>query len=299
VTDPGAVALDVALEGPLDVPRSLEVLRRWGDDLLDRWDGEVLLRTLPTPDGPVAVAARQSGTPDAPRFVAVAERDDAALGPALATTFLPTPPAWPALVAADPAVARAEAAARGVRVLRLPDALTALVRAVTAQQVNLGFATTLRRRLAETYGTEHTVDGRVVRRLDAARLAAAEVADLRTLQLSTAKATAVTGLAAAAVRGELDLERFADRSDEEAIADLTAHRGVGRWTAEWFLVRVLGRPAVVAGDLGVRKAVGAAYLDGRLPSEAEVREVTAHWGDAAALAQQVLLEALAVRAAGG
>jgi DNA-3-methyladenine glycosylase II len=150
----------------------------------------------------------------------------------------------------------------------------------------------LRRRLAETYGVEHSVGGGVVRSLDPARLARAAVTDLRALQLSTAKATALVGLGAAAGRGELDPGRFVGMSDDEVVADLTAHRGVGRWTAEWFLVRVLGRPVVVAGDLGVRKAVGAAYFEGRLPSEAEVRQATAHWGPAAAVAQQVLLEAL-------
>ncbi len=289
----GAVTDEVALEGPLDVARSLEVLRRWGDDLLDRWDGAVLRRVVPTPRGPVAVAARPAGTVDAPRLVVEAERDDPAVAPAVAATFLPASAAWPALVAADPALARAAEAAPGVRSLRYPDPFGALVRAVTAQQVNLTFATTLRRRLAEAYGDEHGVGGGVVRRLDLARLAGAAVADLRALQLSTAKATALAGLASAAARGKLDAGRFAPLPDDEVVAELTGHRGIGRWTAEWFLVRVLARPVVVAGDLGVRKAVGLAYFEGRVPSEAEVRTATAHWGEAAGVAQQVLLEALA------
>jgi predicted dehydrogenase len=59
---------------------------------------------------------------------------------------------------------------------------------------------------------------------------------------------------------------------------LVAFPGIGRWTAEWLLARTLGRPRVVAGDLGVRKAVGAAYLGGRMPSEAEVRAVADEFG---------------------
>lgn len=85
-------------------------------------------------------------------------------------------------------------------------------------------------------------------------------------------------LAAAVATGALDLEALCQQPDAEVIACLTACRGLGRWTAEWFLARTLGRPRVVTGDLGVRKAVGAAYLNGRLPSETEVRELTAHWG---------------------
>jgi DNA-3-methyladenine glycosylase II len=79
---------------------------------------------------------------------------------------------------------------------------------------------------------------------------------------------------------------------------LVAFPGIGRWTAEWLLARTLGRPRVVAGDLGVRKAVGAAYLAGRMPSEAEVRAVTAHWGAAAGVAQQLLLHWLSTEAPG-
>ncbi|MBA3780030.1 MAG: hypothetical protein H0X16_12180 [Chloroflexi bacterium] len=81
--------------------------------------------------------------------------------------------------------------------------------------------------------------------------------------------------------------------DEAVIERLVELPGIGRWSAEWFLARTLGRPRVVAGDLGVRKAIGAAYLAGRMPSEAEVRQLTAHWGDAAGIAQQLLLQGLA------
>ena len=76
------------------------------------------------------------------------------------------------------------------------------------------------------------------------------------------------------------------------IARLTALHGIGRWTAEWLLARTLGRPRVVAGDLGVRKSVGMAYFEDRMPSEAEVRQATAHWGEAAGVAQQLLLHSL-------
>jgi DNA-3-methyladenine glycosylase II len=80
--------------------------------------------------------------------------------------------------------------------------------------------------------------------------------------------------------------------DEEVIARLVTIRGIGRWSAEWVLARTMGRPTVVAGDLGVRKAVGLAYLGTPAPSEPEVRALTAHWGQSAGVAQAVLLHAL-------
>ena len=76
-------------------------------------------------------------------------------------------------------------------------------------------------------------------------------------------------------------------------------RGIGVWTAEWLLARTLGRPRVVAGDLGVRKAVGLAYLGGGLPTDVEVRRLTAHWGEAAGMAQALVLHALVAGASTG
>jgi 3-methyladenine DNA glycosylase/8-oxoguanine DNA glycosylase len=115
---------------------------------------------------------------------------------------------------------------------------------------------------------------------------------LRALQLTTRKAEYIVALATAVATGRLDLAALRDRPDTEVIDCLTACRGLGRWTAEWFLARALGRPRVVAGDLGVRKAVGAAYDNSDLPSETAVRELTAHWGAAAGVAQQLLLHGL-------
>ena len=59
-------SFDVQLPGPLDIPASLEVFRRWGDDGLDRWDGRVLLRTTRVEGQPVPFACTMTGTVDAP-----------------------------------------------------------------------------------------------------------------------------------------------------------------------------------------------------------------------------------------
>ena len=180
----------------------------------------------------------------------------------------------------------------GLRPVLQSDFLTALIRAISAQQVNLQWATTTRRRLAEAFGCQHTLGAHQVFSLTAARLATVEVASLRALQLTTRKAEYIIALATAVATGTLDLAGLRDQPDAEVIACLTACRGLGLWTAEWFLARALGRPRVVAGDLGVRKAIGAAYCNGNLPSETDVRELTGHWGAAAGVAQQLLLHGL-------
>ena len=289
----------VRLAGPLDVPGSLEGYRRAGDDLLDRWDGAVWLRTVPLDGRPVAVAARPVGTVSAPALlVAVGDGGDgAAAGRALAGAFVTAPAALRELAAADPVVAELAGRWPGVGPVLQRDLLTAVVRSISAQQITLRFAAVLRARLARRFGVRHTVPvpggpaegSGEVWSLDAAALAGAEVAELRALQFSNAKAVAIVTFAGAVAAGRLRLDELWALPDEQVIDRLVAFPGIGRWTAEWLLARTLGRPRVVAGDLGVRKAVGAAYLDGRMPSPAEVRAATAHWGTAAGVAQQLLL----------
>jgi DNA-3-methyladenine glycosylase II len=287
---------ELDLQGPLDVAASVEIFRRFGDDLLDRWDGEVLLRTVRTAGGEsFAVAARPTGSIDAPRMhVTVAdERHVDAATAAVRRWFVTVPPATlQALTRRDPVIRAAEQLQPGVRPVRQPDLLTALVRSISAQQINLRFAAVVRARLAERYGTRHEVEGREVWSLDPEPIAAAHAADLRALQFTTRKAESIIGIASACLGGSLDAEQLDALDDEQFIARLVTLRGIGRWTAEWLLARTLGRATVVAGDLGVRKAVGHAYCDGRMPGEDEVRELTRHWGDAAGVAQQLLLHVL-------
>jgi len=284
----------VQFPAPLDILASLEVFRRAGDDGIDRWDGHILVRTARVGDEVIPFTGTVVGSVDAPAVqVTVAHATHAiAIEQTVRAMFITAPDPLAELTAIDPVIARLEARYAGLRPVLQSDLLTALIRAISAQQVNLRWATITRRRLAEAFGYQHTLGPHQVFSLDPTRLAAADVTALRTLQFTTRKAEYIVALATAVTTGTLDLDALRHQSDADVITCLTACRGLGRWTAEWFLARALGRPRVVAGDLGVRKAVGAAYLNGRLPSETEVRELTSHWGAAAGVAQQILLHAL-------
>jgi DNA-3-methyladenine glycosylase II len=289
---PGAVV--VRLPGPLDISASLELFRRSGDDLIDRWDGTHLLRTLRigtesiayvcTVAGSIAEPALEISVDDAAHLAAVEE--------AVRATFVPAPPEFADLLRRDPVVARLDAAYPGLRTVRQFDLLAALVRCISAQQVNLRWAVTTRRRLAEAFGERHQVGEQVVYSLSAERLAAASVEEIRALQFTTRKAEYLISVAEAIASGSLTMAELEALPDEEVVARLIKLRGIGLWTAEWILARTLGRPCVVAGDLGVRKAVGLAYLGRPLPPEQAVREATAHWGAAAGVAQTLLLHGL-------
>jgi DNA-3-methyladenine glycosylase II len=282
------------LPGPIDIPSSLDLFRRSGDDFLDRWDGVNLVRAAPSVPRGIAYHCRILGTINRP-VLSVTVTDaghQPAVKNAVRSMFLSTPMDFGALLQIDPVVARLSARYPGLRQVRQLDLLTALVRCISAQQVNLRWAATTRRRLAEAFGDKHQVGGHFVYTLNAERLAGARMAEIRALQFTTRKAEYLIAAAEAVVGGRLSLAALAELPDDEVIDRLTALRGIGLWTAEWILARTLGRPRVVAGDLGVRKAVGLAYAMPAMPSESEVRQATAHWGASAGVAQALLLHAL-------
>lgn len=287
----------VALPAPLDLAETLEPYRRSGDDLMDRWDGARLLRTSDVGGWIVAWRGDATGTPAEPTLAittnaALDESIAGRLATAIRATFVEAPAAWPELLHRDPVLARLDARYPGLRPVLQPDLLTALIRSISAQQVNLAWAATTRRRLAEAFGERHVVGGEPVYRLDAARLAEASLESIRALQFTTAKARSIVDVARAIVTHEIDVATLRDEPDEEVIRHLVALRGIGVWSAEWILARTFGRPRVVAGDLGVRKAVAQAYLGMPIAPEADVRQATQHWGEGAAMAQALLLRTL-------
>jgi DNA-3-methyladenine glycosylase II len=143
----------------------------------------------------------------------------------------------------------------GFRPSLAPDPFEALVTSITAQQVSLFAAVAIRNRLVERFGDRA---GRVWAFPSRGRLAAASEEELAALGFSRRKAEYVVGLA----RCELDLGGLALLSDEDVKERIVAVRGLGEWTADWFLARHLGRPrAWPAGDLALRKAVRALYGD--------------------------------------
>lgn len=134
-----------------------------------------------------------------------------------------------------------------------PDAFEALVSSITAQQVSLHAASAIRSRLIQRFGVEV---GRAWAFPTRERLAAAAESELLEVGFSRAKAASALALA----RSDVDLDELAALDDEEVRGRIVALRGLGPWTAEWFLARHLARPtAWPAGDLALRKAAADLY----------------------------------------
>jgi DNA-3-methyladenine glycosylase II len=149
----------------------------------------------------------------------------------------------------QPVIADLTVQLAGFRPPLQPDPFEALITSITAQQVSLFSAVAIRNRLIATFGIRV---GDVWAFPTRERIAAAKEAQLVKVGFTRRKAEYAVGLA----RSELDLHELATLEDDEVRERITALRGLGPWTAEWFLARHLARPhAWPAGDLALRKAV--------------------------------------------
>ena len=298
-------------DGPLDVDATLARYRLWGEDPVNVVDGDVFRRIARVGDALWPYEVRWSGpveavrlTLDVPgaRAAAVADAVVAEVRRLFGLDF--DLAGFYRMAKADPVLAGVVEPLHGLRPTLAPTPLEMLVGSITAQQVNLSFAFACRARLVRRYGTAVTVDGTALWAFpDAAALARARVREMRALKYSTRKAEYIRDLAREVVAGRLDLAALEHAAADDVIARLTALRGLGRWTADWFLARCCGRgDACAAGDLAVRKAFDHYYGRGRALSETAIRRRARRWGPYQNLAVHYLLAAMrrsAVRTGGG
>ena len=150
------------------------------------------------------------------------------------------------------------------------DHYAALVRSIVGQQLSVRAAQAIHGRLLDHYGgTAPTPEQILASDSDELRVAAG---------LSRAKTAFLRSLAEHVVAGDLDLDRLDALPDDEIVAELTAVKGIGAWSAHMFLLFQLHRPDVLpVGDLGVRRAVERAYGLDDLPSAAELTAVAEPW----------------------
>lgn len=116
---------------------------------------------------------------------------------------------------------------------------------------------------------------------------------LRAIGMSNAKARYVRNLAEAVVKEEIHLHALDDMSDEQVVTELTKVKGIGPWTAEMFLIFVLGRPDVFSfGDLGLKKGMKIVYGLKKDPTEKQIKKIIAPWSPYKTYASRILWQSL-------
>ena len=150
-----------------------------------------------------------------------------------------------------------------------PHAYQALARAIVGQQLSTKAAASIWGRVTELFGDETPSPEQLIE---------VDGQALRDAGLSWSKVGFLKDLAERVADGRLDLDHLSELSDEDVVATLTEIKGVGRWTAEMFLIFHLGRPDVIStGDLGIRRAAQIAYGLDELPGPTELERIAEPW----------------------
>jgi DNA-3-methyladenine glycosylase II len=194
------------------------------------------------------------------------------------------------LAASDPVMARLiddlgelSMATRRKRTPAL-DAYGTLLRSVIGQQVSVKAAAAIYGRVVDLFGGETPAPQQL---LDV------DPQTLRDAGLSWRKVGYVRDLASHVISGQLELDRLAELADEEVIAEITAVRGFGLWSAQVFCMFFLERPDILpTGDLGIRRAVEIRYGLDEIPPPKEVERIGEAWSPHRTLASIYLWESL-------
>lgn len=235
------------LPEPYDFQISTERFRAFGHDLANLWHQGALHRVVGKRE--VRIEEARGGVRVEPLDAEIRQVVRKLLG---AEFELEPFYAW---ARRDPVLKRLTRVLAGFRPPLAPDPFETLVTSITAQQVSLHAAFAIRNRFVQRFGRRV---GEAYSFPTERRLGRARPDDLVALGFSGRKAEYVLGLTAA----KLDFSALAALPDDEVKARIVAVRGLGEWTADWFLARHLARPtAWPAGDLGLRKAVAAFYPD--------------------------------------
>jgi DNA-3-methyladenine glycosylase II len=253
---------------PFRLDLTVWVLRRRPHNLMDRWDGRVYRRVLVAAGKEVAVAVVQTGPPEAPEIRVEAQGDGLDADQTLPFLKLSLAPmlgieadlsGFYRLAGQDERLGALVHQFRGVKPPRFPTVFEALVNAVACQQLSLTVGIHLLNRLAAAYGAGLPAAGGPAAAFPrAADLAGADPEALRRLGFSRSKGRTLVELAQGVVQGRVDLDKLATLKDEDAVNYLQALKGIGRWTAEYALLRGLGRWHVFPGDdVGARRKLEA------------------------------------------
>lgn len=181
------------------------------------------------------------------------------------------PQYWPrarrALMRADPVMRTIILGCREVQFRHRGEPFAALARSIVGQQISVRAASTIWERLNESAGA-----------VTPAQIMAMSDARLRAAGLSQRKAEYMQDLARRFAEGGLDPAQWPDQDDATVIAALTQVRGVGRWTAEMFLMFCLLRPDVLPlDDLGLQRAVSRNYRSGRAIAPSTIERIARPW----------------------
>lgn len=266
-------------------------LRRRKSNIVDRWDGSNYVRIVAFDNDPVKISVTQEGTINDPKLVAVlqgnkrgssipAQKDVHLLLQKMLGLDANLQPFYTlAKDNNDKAVMSLGKQFLGVKPPRLPTVFEALVNAIACQQVTLDLGILLLNRLSESFGLAFNDDGKVSYAFPRPRdLLDASEENIKRLGFSYTKAQAIKELVTTAASEETELATLSERADREVIEYLLTLRGIGRWSAEYVLLRGLGRVNIFPGDdVGAQNNLKRIFNLDKRPGYLEIKKLTSRW----------------------
>jgi DNA-3-methyladenine glycosylase II len=298
------ISLRLKPVAPFRLDLTVWALRRRANNIVDRWDGKTYRRMLPLDGQAVDIAVTQTGPLNDSELNV--EATSAGLSPEAESTIVAIVErmlgtrqdlhGFYQLASEDAQLSQLAERYRGLKPPRFPKLFEAVVNGIACQQITLTLGIILLNRLSTNFGKSVLTESSSVYAFPQPEdMAELKPQDIRRLGLSYNKANAIIELARMITERHLDLEDLESLDDETVLSRLCQLKGVGRWTAEYIMLRGLGRIHIFPGDdMGARKNLQH-WLNLKEPMDYEdVRCVLSRWKPYAGfLYFHLLLERLA------
>ena len=275
---------------PFRLDLTVWALRRRPENILDRWYGQTYRRALLLDANAgshvIELAVQQTGPPTRPRIRVAASGENCtpALQPIIRANLermlglnIDLCPFY-SLAAKQKTLRPLTSAFIGFKPPRYPTVFEALLNAISCQQVSLDVGMMLLNRLVENFGRAASANPSAHACPSPADLADVPVGTLRAFGYSNNKERAILELSRSVASGELNLESFQQLDDAAALEKLLAIRGIGRWSAEYALLRGMGRLNIFPGDdVGGWNNLQKHHRLRARPDYAKARKLVAPW----------------------
>lgn len=273
---------------PFRLDYTVWALRRRRKNLMDQWDGDQYRRIVVFNNNPIQLTITLAEAKRGPNLVialqsrkeitAQVRKEAKALVQQMLGLAVDLHPFY-LLANKNKVLKPLIAEFAGVKPPRFPNVFEALVNAIACQQVTLDLGILLLNRLSEKFGREF-VDGETTYYAFPHPVDLANVPDkeIKKLGFSSQKARAIQELAADVANNKIDLSGLEKMTNSDALDLLLTIQGIGRWSAEYVLLRGLGRLNVFPGDdIGAQNNLQRLFrLDSR-PDYEKIRKLTSHW----------------------
>ncbi len=262
-------------------------LRRRKNNIVDRWNGHRYTRVLILGGWPAKVSVAQEGPASEPGLEVSLRGEQEGIGPigddamrAMQRMLRPGLDLRPfyALAENDGYIGPLVRRFSGVKPPRFPTVFEALVNSIACQQVSLDIGIILLNRLAEKFGPAYHDGAPMYAFPGPEDLADAPEEEMRKLGFSYRKIQYIKELAAGVASNRIDLAGLEDMTGREVAGYLQEIRGIGRWSAEYVLLRGLGRLDMFPGDdVGAQNNLRKLFHLDHRPGYEEIKELTSRW----------------------